>query len=434
MEAFNLFIPGNDLDSSIPCAFFDWNICNTTDQTIDYTLAFSCGNAFPEATCNRGIQENGITAIRMSSETIPPDSPLFGDLVVATDSADAWYQEYWFRGAWFDDVTTFWREFSSPGKMQNRHYEQWTQTPGRANVQDMCTLMAGLHLAPGEEGKRLCSQTHLFQRSLQNSSLPAVALDAIQGNLAILKSTTCLRLENGEFWAWEGVNQNAGSCEGSCSHVWNYAYALPFLFPQLERCMRELEYTYNITPTGEMKFRLMLPLGSEQWNFRACAVGQFGGILKFYREWKISGDDDWLRKFWPQVKKSLEYAWSPENPDRWDPDKKGVLTGRQHHTLDVELLGPNSWLTGFYLAALKAAEKIADYLGETDCAEEYRSILRRGQEYLETELFNGDHYIQKVDLSDHSILDRYQDAQDYWNPETGETSTNTAAILKSIRW
>ena len=116
MEAFNLFIPGNDLDSSIPCAFFDWNICNTTDQTIDYTLAFSCGNAFPEATCNRGIQENGITAIRMSSETIPPDSPLFGDLVVATDSADAWYQEYWFRGAWFDDVTTFWREFSSPRK------------------------------------------------------------------------------------------------------------------------------------------------------------------------------------------------------------------------------------------------------------------------------------------------------------------------------
>ena len=33
----------------------------------------------------------------------------------------------------------------------------------------------------------------------------------------------------------------------------------------------------------------------------------------------------------------------------------GVLEGRQHHTLDMELFGPSAWLQGMYLAALKAS-------------------------------------------------------------------------------
>ena len=51
------------------------------------------------------------------------------------------------------------------------------------------------------------------------------------------------------------------------------------------------------------------------------------------------------RSLWPAAKLSIEYAWSPQNPDRWDPEQTGVLWGRQHHTLDMELFGPNSWLT-----------------------------------------------------------------------------------------
>lgn len=66
------------------------------------------------------------------------------------------------------------------------------------------------------------------------------------------------------------------------------------------------------------------------------------------------------------MKQSLEYAWHPQNPYRWDADKDGVIDGRQHHTLDMELFGPNSWPEGFYLGALNAAAEMADYLGEAD--------------------------------------------------------------------
>ena len=130
--------------------------------------------------------------------------------------------------------------------------------------------------------------------------------------------------------------------------------------------MRELDVRYNLWEDGRMSFRLQLPLGRGRDGFHPCVDGQMGGVIKTYREWKLCGDDDWLRSLWPQVKLALEYAWSPANPYRWDGNKDGVLEGRQHHTLDMELYGPNAWLQGFYLAALRAGEEMAAYLGEAD--------------------------------------------------------------------
>ena len=117
-------------------------------------------------------------------------------------------------------------------------------------------------------------------------------------------------------------------------------------------------------PVGEWSFRDALhrrttrPPGirarRSPW-FRPCVDGTMGEVLKTFREWRVSGDAAWLRSVWPSAKKALAYAWSPANPDRWDPEKSGVLAGRQHHTLDMELFGPSAWLEGLYLAALRAA-------------------------------------------------------------------------------
>ena len=209
-----------------------------------------------------------------------------------------------------------------------------------------------------------------------------------------------IRLEGGEVWAWEGQHEREGSCEGSCTHVWNYQQALSSLFPALERTLRETEFTYNQLPTGGLTFRQRLPLGSGFDIIGPCADGHFGAIVKTYREWKNCGDDEWLKRYWPSVKRAMGYAWSPENPDRWDPDKTGVLWGRQHHTLDMELFGPNSWLTTMYLAALKAAAVMADAMGEPAFAQECRDMAAKGGAYVDRELFNGRYYAQKLDLSD----------------------------------
>ncbi len=66
--------------------------------------------------------------------------------------------------------------------------------------------------------------------------------EAAAANLTILKSPTVLRQTDGRLWSWEGCGDNSGCCHGSCTHVWNYAQAIPHLFSGLERTLRETEF------------------------------------------------------------------------------------------------------------------------------------------------------------------------------------------------
>ena len=474
LTAFNPFIPLNDRDSSLPAAFFTLTIKNNTRQTIDYTLAFTMGNPAKDKTTNRLRQFPGAQVLHLTGDADPAD-PRSGDFAIATDAGEAYGQEYWYRGGWFDSLGVYWQDFAAPGKMPARSYpvpgandhgtlatrwqvpaggqatarfvftwnvpqcqNYWTQPKdgcGCADPADQPKTWRNYYatqfpdaVASARYGlqnwDRLESDTRRFRDTLFASTLPRAVLDAVSANISILKTPTCLRLEDGSFYGWEGCHCDKGCCEGSCTHVWNYAYALPFLFPALERSQRELDYRYNLRPDGGMPFRLQLPLGSERSGFRPCADGQLGGVLKVYREWKISGDTNWLRRLWPDVRKSIEYAWAATNEDRWDPDKTGVLQGRQHHTLDMELFGPNAWLTGFYLAALKAGAEMADICGEPDVAAEYRSILVRGQEWTRRHLFNGEYFVQRIDLGNAELLKPFEKDPAirglYWSDEHRE--------------
>ncbi|MEG0766461.1 MAG: GH116 family glycosyl hydrolase, partial [Clostridia bacterium] len=267
----------------------------------------------------------------------------------------------------------------------------------------------------------LAARTRAFSDALFASTLPLEVLDAVSANLAVLKSPTVLRLEDGSLYGWEGVNEHAGSCEGSCTHVWAYQYAVPFLFPALARSMRELEYHSNLWENGGMSFRLQLPVGRAHAGDTPCVDGQMASVLGVYREWKLCGDNDWLRMLWPSVRASIAFTWSPTNAFRWDADKDGILEGRQHHTLDVELFGPSSWLQGLYLAALKAGAAMADALEDTETAACYRALYANGRAFTDTQLFNGAYYEQRIDLCDRTVLAPYPAAEAfYWNDEAGQ--------------
>jgi uncharacterized protein (DUF608 family) len=317
----------------------------------------------------------------------------------------------------FPNCEDYWHPEENRGKWKNHYAARWPSA--------IATARYAL-----EDWSRLHMATETFRGALFGSTLPPVALDAVSANLAILKSPTALRLEDGTFYGWEGLHPDEGCCEGSCTHVWNYQQALAFLFPELERSMRTADYRYNLQPDGGMPFRIQLPLGTGPWNFRPCTDGQLGGVMKTYRDWKICGDDDWLRELWPSVRRSLEYTWSEHNPDRWDPERSGVLTGRQHHTLDMELFGPNAWLTGFYLGALKSASEMARHLGEDGFADDCMTMFEKGKTWVDEHLFNGEFYIQQVDLGHRALLEGFGDADDtlrggsaleaYWNSEHEE--------------
>ena len=267
-----------------------------------------------------------------------------------------------------------------------------------------------------EKWNDLYKRTQQFCKSLHTSTLDKVVIEAISSTLSVLKSPTVLRLEDGRFYGWEGVHELAGSCEGTCTHVWSYAYALCFLFPELERSLRDTEIQYNTADDGKMQFRTKLPIGRNRGDWHPCLDGQMATVFKIYRDWKITGNSDWLKHNWNDIKRILEFAWSEQNTYEWDRDHDGVLEGRQHHTLDMELFGPSSWLQGMYLAALKAASEMALFLDDIEKQQEYTQLFEQGYQWTKENLFNGEYFYHRVDL-EHKEYVKHFNCPDYWNEE-----------------
>ena len=474
LRAFNPFIPLDAKNSSIPCAIFEIELTNTTDSVIDLTSFFSYANPFASSRNEKLVCDEAV-GVKMINTACGRDDIGYGDLTLICPDKRAFAQKYWYRGSWSDGIVTYWNEINSADGLRDRDYD----TDGKY---DHCALASSVSLAPSETGRctfvltwnipnnynywapykdengkditwknyyatvfedseasarytlsalpMLREKTFRYRDEIFSSTLDPCVIDAVSATVSVIKSPTVYRLENGEFYGFEGVHEKAGSCEGTCQHVWNYAYALCFLFPELERSIRDVEQKYATAPSGRTNFRVKLPLGRDMGDFRACLDGQMGSVIKIYREWKISGDRNWLKDKWDTVVSILEYAWSEENPDCWDRDKDGVLEGRQHHTLDMELFGPSSWLQSFYLAALKAAAEMAEYLGHADKASEYLSLFEKGKAWSDENLFNGEYFIQKIDLKDKSLVERFDGSGDalhgqntveaYWNSEQGE--------------
>ena len=480
LNAFSPFIPLDSANSSLPAAYFDWEVRNTADRAMDYTLCFSVTNPFdPDGAVNRFETVQGVPAMVLENPADDGDYRRHGSLAAAVQGkGQVSHQEYWYRGAWFDGLSVFWEDLNRPGPLRNRRYEDspraadtatiaitqtvqpgeaWTarfvlcwyvpymendwspmsaeeaQQKGLSNrwrkyyaVQYPSVQAALAHCL--RHGDALREKTAAFVDSMTGSTLPEPVLDAALSTLSALVSPLTLRLPDGSFYGWEGLHAAAGSCEGSCTHVWNYAQALCFLFPDLERSMRDLDFLHNMDEDGGMHFRLQLPPGRKYWDFLPCADGHFGGVVKLWRDYLLCGDRAWLQGHWARVKRMLAYAWSPANRCLWDPEKSGVLTGRQHHTLDMELFGPNSWLSGMYLAALKAAAEMARELGDQQALLEYLDIFERGRAWVDQNLFNGEYFYHRVDLGDKSVLDRYDSSvligggieDAYWSAEHGQ--------------
>ncbi len=96
----------------------------------------------------------------------------------------------------------------------------------------------------------LRKKTELFTQAFYASTLPPEVMEAVAANLTIIKSPTVMRQYDGRLWSWEGCGDSGGCCHGSCTHVWNYAQAIPHLFPALERTLRHTEFCENQNAEG----------------------------------------------------------------------------------------------------------------------------------------------------------------------------------------
>ncbi len=236
---------------------------------------------------------------------------------------------------------------------------------------------------------RLTAGTRLWRDTYYDSTLPYWLLDRLHSTVSTLATGTCQWWRNGRFYAYEGVTCR----EGTCTHVWNYAHAHARLFPALTRSIRTMQ---DFCPREEGGgFQGDSGLVGFRSNDSYAADGQCGTILKALREHQMSPDGAFLRRFWPRIKKALEYSISQ------DGNSDGLIENTQHNTYDINYEGANTFVGSLYLAALRAGEEMAREMDDTAFADRCRAIFDSGKRLSQKRLFDGEYFVQDVDLKKH---------------------------------
>lgn len=453
INAWNPFIPTDADNSSLPVGGLEYEFKNTGDTVIEAIFSYNTRNfmyVHGKGTSCIKSHENGFILYQSGAGDEPFHQ---GEFAIFTDDPETKVNHNWFRGGWFDPLTICWNNVVTgtiennppelegatgaslfvpvklePGEVKTvKLYMAWyvpysnlriggdpksgSDYPNIPECTDGTTKCYPYdnkgdgNYRPWYSNKfenikevsaywlknynDLKSKTKLFTEAFYNSTLPAEVVEAVTANLTILKSPTVFRQYDGRMWNWEGCGDTWGSCHGSCTHVWNYAQAVPHLFPAMERTLRETEYYAGQNKEGHQVFRSNLPIRPVIHDFHSAADGQLGGIMKVYREWRISGDNNWLKEMYPFVKASMDYCIRT-----WDPREVGAIEEPHHNTYDIEFWGADGMITSFYTGALQAICLMGKYLGED--ISRYEALMDKSKVYMETKLFDGEYFIQNI--------------------------------------
>jgi uncharacterized protein (DUF608 family) len=448
------FIPTDENNSGLPVGAMEYKFTNTGNTTIDAVFSFNSKNFLSIESGKNSIRamQNGF----ILSEAGTNEKPYKTDFAVFTHDEAAVVDHCWFRGGWWDPLTMAWNavkngEIKSVAPVDKEApgaslYVPFKLVKGKEKIirvmmawytpdsdltfgkigerRENCDPASGCCNSPSDIGldkydkdfnekfykpwyssrfenvekvsdywkqqyDDLKKNTLLFTAAFYKSTLPAEVIEAVAANLSILKSPTVMRQYDGRLWNWEGCGDAWGCCHGSCTHVWNYAQAVSHLFPALERTLRHTEFCESQDEKGHQNFRSVLPIKPSTHEFHSAADGQLGGIMKVYREWRISGDNEWLKKMFPMVKKSMDYCIGT-----WDPKHRGAIEEPHHNTYDIEFWGADGMHCSFYLGALQAIINMGSYL-EQDITV-YKSLAELGKKLMETELYDGEYFIQNI--------------------------------------
>lgn len=445
---FNPLVPGDADASGLPIAVLSYEITNLTAKPIQVSVCGSMRNFVGKdgskfyrdwkgdfiplgAKNNQNVfrESDGLTGIYMFSDSVIKADAAFGTIALLTsEKSGISHRRSSEANSWERATLDFWDDFSADGELTDkaklndddpmtslavkkeigpnsketfRFYITWDFPNRYAWSKEIVgnyystkytdAWDAALKIIP--QIPVLEQKTYQFLDAFIHSSLPDEVKEAALFNLSTLRSQTIFRTKDGHLMGWEGVMDEFGSCRGSCTHVWNYEVATPFLFGELAQTMREVEFGFSTDSIGLMSFRTELSLNTAKRNGQAAADGQMGTIMKFYREWQLSGNDAFLRQYWPTVKKALAFCWIKGG---WDSDQDGVMEGCQHNTMDVEYYGPNPQMEFWYLGALRAGEEIARYVGDNEFAQKCRRLFESGSAWTDANLFNGEYYIHEI--------------------------------------
>lgn len=462
IKAFNPLIPGDIDNSSIPMAVIDFELTNTTNKDIPFSVSGTMQNFIGEdgtegkavGNKNSFSKDQGVSGIIFSSEGVDKNVDQWGEMaLVTTSKGSVTYRTAWLPEKWGSSILDFWDDLSMDGKLENRidsisnkpmaslavseilpagakktirflitwYFPNRTAWASKPLENYYATKYSGAWDIAAKTAPQLTqleNKTVEFVSAFCKSDIPLEVKEAALFNVSTLRTQTCFRLSDGNFFAWEGCGDKVGCCFGTCTHVWNYETATAFLFGDLARTFRNVEFGKATKDNGLMSFRVKLPMDNIPEFAKVAADGQMGCIIKLYREWQLCGDDNYLKGLYSRAKSALSYAWIKGG---WDGNQDGVMEGVQHNTMDVEYYGPNPQMTIWYLGALRAMEEMSTYMKDKDMALKCKQLFASGSKWTDENLFNGEYYIHKVVVPKKEDIPAEQlvgmGSTDYGNPE-----------------
>jgi non-lysosomal glucosylceramidase len=172
---------------------------------------------------------------------------------------------------------------------------------------------------------------------------------------------------------------------------------LSYFFPELEISQitqfANAQRKDGYIPHDLGRNRIDLPSNGTTFYFWKDLNPKF--ILMVYRDYLWSGNEGFLRKMLPHVKKAIQWTLKTDIDGNGLPDNEGA-----DQTFDLwGFYGTNAYTSGIFLAALLAAEKMGKLLGDERLAAQCRKDFLKGSFNFDKELWNGEFFGDTCALS-----------------------------------
>ncbi|MBQ7639310.1 MAG: hypothetical protein IJS90_10460 [Clostridia bacterium] len=221
-----------------------------------------------------------------------------------------------------------------------------------------------------------------FSELLYDTTLPEVYPDCWSGHLSTLVKCSWY-LKDGKFGLWEGQ----GFCGFHTTDITSHAsFGLLALFPKLQLGQMRMGAAFQ-REDGRVHHFFTPDLDHVGSGYeRVDMNNQF--VLMVLRDYLYTGDKQYLKDMWPHVISAVNSIGELDSDGDGLPDRDTT-----RNTYDAwNLSGTPVYISVLWLAALKAAARIADEMDDAERAKKWRSLLNKGLASLETLLWNGEYY------------------------------------------
>lgn len=404
LRSFSPFIPGASESSNTPTAFFDVFITNHSSEPMSVDTAFTT-RGFPQGEAESFAADEwaGVQVSHRPVEKLP-DWVRHSYAVAAAgghvESSD--------QGA----RVTVSQELKPNERGTCRFALAWNQPYLRDGSGRVEKHLYSERLADAKAVIAYGTPRHeewlrrilAWQKSIYTADFPGWLKEAlVNAPYALTKNSLWLASTRADdWWGKEGlflVNESFSTCSVSETMPCRFFGHWPalFFFPELELSTLKAIRYFQLRG-GEPPFCLGLGFGIRDPRYHCqhtCGAGEYPQMI--YRYFLRTGDDAFLKDFWASARDAVNFMMS------LDKDGDGLVEDHAH-TFPGESFpannpmdnwpwyGASSYTAGKGLATLVCGIRMAEKVGDEEQAQQWRALLKQGQENYEKKLWTGDFY------------------------------------------